>query len=453
VAQARLREREGAPHLAFEQQIGFGRWIAGQQTSITIAGTGFGTAPTLSATGTGVNLTLNSASPDGTTIQATATVALTAPSESVTITVQPGYAGNGFYCNCQGAPPNGTDTATVQPVTPTPQIMFNGGNIAGTTQSVVAGRQIALSVPTPSGYSIQSQSWVFSNQSAITGGFVNGDGTPGTQPSASAGGSEASDPSLNQNSLTFYWVNPGDNGETVTCTYTLNNGQSASATATFNVGGPSGNLLPSPTIDQPSGSGVTFTTNAKCGLYGVPYGGGSVGITFQANAQPPTTGAGTNAAFTWIQLIKSINVRYINASGVNSNPNSGKTGLDGTYPYFSKTANLTYDSPSIGLQPQLGEVGYQFDATMYLLWDPALPSGCIPAATDPTTYHSTASTCTSIPIPLGSAEWSWTGCAINTLVQQAYPLTWIKQCGVSNLNASQSAGYPTWQITVNPMPQ
>ncbi|MBT9332947.1 hypothetical protein [Paracidobacterium acidisoli] len=94
-------------------------------------------------------------------------MSLTAPAQSVTVQVAPGYTGSSFTCNCQGQSPDGTDTATIQPVAPPPQIMFNGQNISGTTQTVVAGQKIALSVPTPSGYSIQSQSWVFSNQSAI----------------------------------------------------------------------------------------------------------------------------------------------------------------------------------------------------------------------------------------------------------------------------------------------
>jgi hypothetical protein len=317
-------------------------WIAGQQTSVTITGTGFGTAPTLSANGTGVNLTLNSASPDGTTIQATATVTLTAPSENVTVTVQPGYAGSGFYCNCQGAPPNGTDTATVQPVTPTPQIMFNGGNIAGTTQSVVAGQQIALSVPTPSGYSIQSQSWVFSNQSAITGGFVNGDGTPGTQPSASAGGSEASDPSLNQNSLTFYWVNPGDNGETVTCTYTLNNGQSASATATFNIGGPTGNLLPNGFAQSDiTGTSLSNAQNSSAAvtMSNSPVKPG-VGILFNDNATLPS------GKFIWVQILDSVTYSQLVYSGYPYTPSNALNQIDGIYPYFNGTQNTTWDSPA-----------------------------------------------------------------------------------------------------------
>ncbi len=422
-------------------------WTAGQQTSVTITGTGFGTAPTLSATGTGVNLTLNSASPDGTTIHATATVALTAPSENVTVTVQPGYAGSGFYCNCPPDQANGTDTATVQPVTPTPQIMFNGGNISGTTQTVMAGQQIALTVPTPSGYSIQSQSWNIPNQSAITGGFVNGAGTPGTQPSAAAGGSQAPIPSMNQNGLTLYWIKPGDNGETVTYTYTLNNGQQASATATFNIGGPTGTLIPAEYLQTTdSATVVTNPTNASAAMQmqNSPRLA-TAGVVFIESASLPSTGK-----VIWVQVLKSVTYAQLVHWGMAYTPPASVSNqLDGVYPYpGGNPIYTTNDSPNRYLYSVLGDATVSFDATMYALWDPALPAGCTPANTDNKTYQSTASTCTSIPIPLGSARWRWSACAINQGIPpnsgiQTSP-SWVRQCGPGYQYSGQSNGYPEW---------
>jgi hypothetical protein len=430
-------------------------WTAGQSTSVTITGQNFGTAPTLSVNATGVSLTLNSASPDGTTIQATAAVALTAPSESVTVTVQPGYAGQGFYCVCNGQPSTGTDTATVQPVTPTPQITFNGSNISGTTQSVVAGQQIALSVPTPSGYSIQSQSWSFSNQSAITGGFVNGAGTSGTQPSASAGGSEASDPNLTQNSLTFYWVNPGDNGETVTYTYTLNNGQQASATATFNVGGPTGVVL-QPTM-KTDGTGVQVLSTSYLSTTGVtvttPQGvTGKVGIDFKASANPPSN---YNQTYTFVQVLNGVQQKYITSNGQYPVQATPTVGIDKTYPYAYVYPTETWDTPATGLPGSYGEGWETFTATMYLMWDPAIPPSGQPSCTPAKTvqnadgsFTSTASNCASIPVPLSSVTWHWSGCAINTLVKQSNQTTWALStaggCPVDTLGTVQSAGFPEW---------
>jgi len=66
-----------------------------------------------------------------------------------------------------------------------------------------------------------------------------------------------------------------------------------------------------------------------------------------------------------------------------------------------------------------------FSATMHLMWDPALPSGCTPASTDPHSLVSTPSTCTSIPVPLSSVTWHWSGGAINTLANQPNGTTWL----------------------------
>ncbi|MGO8788439.1 MAG: hypothetical protein ACLQVL_13810 [Terriglobia bacterium] len=319
--------------------------------------------------------------------------------------------------------------------------MFNGQNISSTTQSVVAGQQIALSVPTPNGYSVQSQTWSFSNQSAITGGFTNSAGTG--QPSATGGGQEADDPPLDQNSLTFYWVDPGDNGETVTYTYTLNNGQKASATATFNIGGPTGNLLLQANM-KTDGSGVQVLAGPKLSTTGIPLGTTQVGITFTSNATPPP---GYNQSFTWVQIIGGVQNQYINSNGPFATPASPESGIDNTYPYANASPTATNDTPSTALPSIYGEGWESFTAAMFLMWDPALPTGCTPASTN-ATYQSTASTCTSIPIPLSSVTWHWSGCAINTLSNQTNGTTWLLStsngCPVQTLGASQSAGFPEW---------
>ena len=119
--------------------------------------------------------------------------------QSLTVNVKPGRVGE--TCNC-GAE-NGSFQATL-PATPAPQIIFNGRDISGTTQNVLAGQQISVSVAAPPGYNIENVSWSLSNPAAISGGFTNTAGTG--PPSAKRGGLEAVDPSLNRTSLTFYWV-------------------------------------------------------------------------------------------------------------------------------------------------------------------------------------------------------------------------------------------------------
>ncbi|GGA73511.1 hypothetical protein GCM10011507_26370 [Edaphobacter acidisoli] len=440
-------------------------WTAGTSFTLIITGTGFGNQPTVSISGAGVTSSAaTNTSPDGTQTQVTVTVAQDAPNESATVQVQPGYAGNSYVCgNCNGGSPVGTSAASVNAVTPTPQIMFNGSNISGTTQTVVAGQQIVLSVPTPNGYSIQSQSWSFSNQSAITGGFVDGAGTPGTQPSASAGGTEASDPSLNQNSLTFYWVNPGDNGETVTYNYTLNNGQSASATATFNIGGPTGSLFPN-AFAQSNNTGSVLS-NAQSSVAALSMTNapihptnGSVGVFLTDNAQPvsnqsqcPTSPGAPPAAgcgqFIWVQILNSVTQLQIVPQNSTFTPFTASNQLDGTYPYFNGPgyANATWDSPGRGIESTWGEAAEPFNATMYVLWDPALPAGCTPAWTDTSSvpYIDHASTCTSTPIPLGSVHWNWSACTINAGTGAAP--NWFLQCGTGSGNtAGAASGYPQW---------
>ena len=93
------------------------------------------------------------------------------------------------------------------------------------------------------------------------------------------------------------------------------------------------------------------------------------------------------------------------------------TGLDGTYPYGASNPTGTNDTPKISLPVIYGEGAQTFVATMYLMWDPALGNPNCPPAQDAAAGNvQTAITCTSIPIPVGSVQWSWAGCAMNTLV-------------------------------------
>ncbi|WP_263416482.1 hypothetical protein [Terriglobus albidus] len=452
-------------------------WVAGNDYDVTVTGTGFGTNPTVSAVASGVSSGVaHNSSPDGTTTYFHVHVAPNAPNEPVQIIVVPGYSGSNYICgNCNGGSGTGSSAVSVEAATPIPQITFNGANISGTTQAVWAGQKIALSVPTPNGYNIQSQSWSFSNQSAITGGFTNQAGSD--QPSASGGGQEAADPPLNQNALTFYWVNPGDNGETVTYTYTLDNGQSANATATFNISGPTGNLLPN-AFAQSNITGTSLANPqaqvATMAMANSPAKPG-VGVFINDNAQPVSDGtqcpAHPGAApaagcgqFIWVQILNSVIRSQIIPVGEPFDPNNASNQLDGTYPYASGinpngtySSNATWDSPGRGLLHSWGEAAEPFRATMYVLWDPALPAGCIPAWVDTTIdpYKPHASQgCTSIPIPLGSVQWSWSACAINALAPAPGGGTtpsWFLQCGTGSGNtAGAGSGYPQWLSGTGP---
>jgi hypothetical protein len=72
------------------------------------------------------------------------------------------------------------------------------------------------------------------------------------------------------------------------------------------------------------------------------------------------------------------------------------------------TNDTAKDSPRIEVPVRIGEMQRAFIATMYLRWIPAADSAC------------TAGAACTIQVPLGSANWKWSGCAINA--QQIDPL-------------------------------
>ena len=119
--------------------------------------------------------------------------------------------------------------------------------------------------------------------------------------------------------------------------------------------------------------------------------------------------------------------------------------VDGRFPYPIDSTISTSDSPGRPLLSNLGEAAEAFDATMYVLWDPALPGGCTPATVDTSTrpyYTSHPSTCSSIPVPLGLVEWKWSACAINGGAGPSP--SWFKNCGPGKFYQATASGYPTW---------
>jgi hypothetical protein len=288
-----------------------------------------------------------------------------------------------------------------------------------------------------------------SGSNAINGGYTNSNQT-GT-PSASAGGLELSNPSPTLNNQTIYWVNPGATG-TVNYQYTLNNGAGpVSSSATFSIKGPSGTTLPQSSM-LPNGTAVQIRLSNAVPTMTVTGtttpSGGQAGIAFSAPANAP---AGDPGSFLWVQLLNSTQSHVISATGPLACPATPQSGLDNVYPYPSTAATTTQDSPASQLSTSLGELQRSFSATMYLMWDPALPAGCIPASSvqNPNgSFTPTASGCSSIPVPLGSVTWGWSGCSINTLSPSSNGTNWNLSCGVGSPQASQSAGYPQWTQAV-----
>jgi IPT/TIG domain len=461
-------------------------WYAGNSYTVTITGTNFGTNPTSSISAApGVTYTPLGG---GTDTQTTASVivAPNAPTTNpitVTVTSNGFGGGSGFFPGTPGGSASASATAQADAVTPAPVIMMVNG-VADLTNctngtplpsgnnetDVFAGQQMLLCVVPPAGFAIASATWSFDSSNDITGGFVNGAGAVGTQPSASAGGSEAADPILTQSGIQFYFVNPGTT-ETASLHWTLNNGDlnGNSSSADFNIQGPTGNLLPN-AFAQSNNTGTSLSNvqaaAAQLSMTNAPVhpAAGAVGVYFTDNAQPvansgqcpPSVGAPPAAGcgqLVWVQILTSVTQLQIVPPADNFMPKNATNQLDGSYPYFNGPgyANVTWDSPGRGLLHDWGEGAEPFNATMYVLWDPALPAGCTPAWTDTKTspYVDHASTCTSIPIPLGSVQWGWSACAINAGVSSEP--SWFLQCGTGSGNAAGVAsGYPHWASGTGP---
>lgn len=189
--------------------------------------------------------------------------------------------------------------------------------------------------------------------------------------------------------LTTYWPYAGTN--TVTFGYCVNilltqggnpvNQCSLPANASFDVSGPTASSMSTPT--------------GYVGIFAGPrLGYGPTGIQFNPTLSNTT---GYSGQFEWIQLITNDTITHTSIAGstqtcvnVTIPPTSGGTGLDSGLPYDTGTS--TRDSPSITLNSTTyTQEARSFSAQMYLLWDPLLPS--------------------SIPVPLGSVAWGWSGTA------------------------------------------
>jgi|GEM_PF-3142586 hypothetical protein len=424
-------------------------WVGGQSNlNVTITGQNFGTNPTLTISGAGVTLVSFTPNLNGQSISATVNIDLNAPSGSALIDVAPGY-NQPFVCACAGSG-HGISSANVQAaIAPSPQIIFNGNNVAGTTQSVFAGQQIALTGIPPVGFSVASASWSSLSPQNMVGGYGNGLGGP-PDP---RGGHPLPTPSTNcpasgNCNFTYYYVSAGT--DTLALTYTLSNGTTSSATVTFNVTGPGGNILPNAFL-QPDSTGVVLT-NATNGAAFMQMGNAptapSVGVSINDNVSLP------RGNVIWVQILQSTTFTQIfDPSGGVIPPSNLGLGLDGGYPYPPRFVSLTgpntaTDAPGRFLSSSMGQGTDTFDAIMYAMWDPAIPAGgqgsCTTAHVDTTTtpYTYIASTCASIPVPLGSVEWKWSACAVNHGAGSTP--NWGVQCGAGKALTPVITDFPQW---------
>ncbi len=374
---------------------------------------------------------------------------------------------------------------TVVPENPAPQIFMDaqdapnlgcqgGSNITGKTKSVSPGQRLFLCVPAPSGFTIQSQQWTVNNNDLTK--VVNGYAPSGTSGKATLLDPNATDPQadMKHHTLLFYAIVP-QTTILVQYTYTLkdasgNARQPVSASTTFTVGGPKGITMTIPT-NPVQLAHHNDQNNLDLGLFlsfGNPLVAGQSGITFNAKA----TSNPSSGQYQWIQLISRVQTSNRKAEGThtcestdnNGNvvtdnpPNPTPPVLDSRYPYttdgqLTGIVASTSDNPGFQLTPgvyyEVAELS--FKARMYLLWDPALKSTggtCTPASI--VNNVPQASTCDSIPVPLGSVAWSWQGDTVNQKTSNAGTVddSWLTPTGSGTAGtfvpAATNTDYPQW---------
>lgn len=265
---------------------------------------------------------------------------------------------------------------------------FESTDVTGKTQDVMIGQQIRLSPSLPPGaVPVTPEAW--SIQGLTVGGFNVSPSYDDPETGAQVAG-DFTDPS----ETTFYWVTPSGTPFEATFSFTLN-GQVITLPAYFNVIGP--------------GSVDVTTTFGRINIFhswlklGRPTRNSEVGINFDVGLPPPS------GTFEWVQLIEGATITdYIPSTGSSAGTCEVTTGLETSYPYGSADATSTNDNPGAHLNPPF-TTSEVMSARMFLMWDPTLPSPCTAAYTDKDGPHP--STCTSIPVPLGYVDWSWSGAA------------------------------------------
>lgn len=259
------------------------------------------------------------------------------------------------------------------PAGPQPRILFGGNDVTNGQEQVVVGQKIELttSIDLPQDVTITQQSWSVPGERV--GDFV---------VTADRTTARVLPPVLDDSSTKFYFV---DSPATVTVTYscTLSNGQTASASTEFIVGGPT-----SPQIVVTKGD-IQASHPILSSSYTLHFP-----IQFVGESTPSLTYHGR---MEWVQVVDS-------DVATKANPTAKWTcssrGLDGfNYPYPatnllpSESEIDTNDDPGIPLDPNYPVSTAAMSFHMFLMWTPDLQAG------------------DSIPVPFGSVTWSWASAA------------------------------------------
>jgi hypothetical protein len=286
----------------------------------------------------------------------------------------------------------------------------NGTVISGpnaTDQPVVVGQQIVLTTPAlPAGITATSTTWTVGGPNI--GGYNPGDGNDSVLQTT-----------LNQPSLTTYWINTGS-AIPVTYQYCVNipgvgNQCSLPSTATFDVSGPTVSM-------------GTETSAVSVGLTPIELGffvpPNTSGIVFNAIAtQPDIPGL-----LIFVQLIDEYTGQYTSSN--NCPAFNYGIGVDSQFPYdqspVGATTYSTNDSPGIPLYSNDSAATANFEARMFLMWQP--------------------NTSSSIPVPMGYVTWNWSGEADQ--ISNAWSVNSGSVVASSNPSFVSTTQFPTWDSAV-----
>jgi hypothetical protein len=308
--------------------------------------------------------------------------------------------------DCNTTCPSGTFQASA-PGNVTPKILLGGSSgtdVTNKSQSVVVGQQIVLYASY--GVTANSQSWSI----------------PGTVPTNYVGGFNHAltsggytQPTLNQQSTTFYWVTAA-NSQRVTFTLNYGNNQTAQASVIFNISGPTPLSPSTPYLTTQLGD---VAINPGPYLQFGSTTGSNIGINFTASVNQPV---GYSPLLKWVNFISADTIILTPTTGTQVTCHMG-SGLDNNYPSFSPiTATTTNDNPKYGPLPTgYVEVNRSFSSQTFLMWNSGLAN--------------------AIDVPLGSLTWGFTGDAVLSSGNWNVNLSKTSKFANGFVNSSS---YPAW---------
>lgn len=302
--------------------------------------------------------------------------------------------------------------------------------ITGTTKSVMAGQQIALSVSGPGGAKLENPRWSITKSSGepvVDGTIVGGFRVSPSYKRPRMGVTTPTD--FSKTSTKFFGVDGGTFIVSFSCTL---NGKNAVSQATFKVNKPG-----VPSVMRTLGNFNIITDDPDCPGPCLLLGGkplSDIGISFTAS--PNRNGAGV---YQWLQIIDNAEIKEYTSGRLTKD--CVHAGLDTKYPYPSSLqGGVIYSNDNPGTQLRLPStlVSEAFSAQMYLMWNPRLPSGC-----DLPSTETGEGTCTSISVPIGHIDWGWLG----TARYNSSNARWNVIAGNSSTYATEfqpSHSFPRW---------